>query len=283
MQVRKDELKKKLQNASGFLGAEQTFQQTQNLWPKHWQRTVKILQQGFAWPMKHLAAYYAEHAADLITNPVAVNHSLWDNWAQARFDDALDEFIIDIDQLGLPVIPFKQHTAAIRQKASKIMQTQVELATRVALANPGNILQRVFLKFMRFCEIILPLITMVWVGDKVFMSYYTSNMTDTHYLGVDFAIHSGMLIALTWLIPYFILKKAQPSLQKSALKGLNVGLINAFSLIEDEVSSVVESLVLQHKGQAKQLEEIIDQCALTDAEQSLSVDSDSPLTRMLMN
>ena len=283
LQVRKDELKKKLQNASGFLGTEQTFQQTQTLWQKQWQRTVKLLQQGFAWPMKHLAAYYAEHAADLITNPVAVNHSLWDAWAQARFDDALDEFIIDIDQLGLPVIPFKQHTAAIRQKASKIMQTQVELATRVALANPGNILQRVFLKFMRFCEIILPLITMVWVGDKVFMSYYNSNMTETHYLGVDFAIHSGMLIALTWLIPYFILKKAQPSLQKSALKGLNAGLVNAFSLIENEVLSVVESLVLQHKGQAKQLEGIINQCDLTDADQSLSVDSDSPLIRMLMN
>ena len=162
------------------------------------------------------------------------------------------------------------------------MQTQIELSTRVALANPGNVLQRVFLKFMRICEIILPLTTMVWVGDKVFMSYYTSNMTDPHYLGMDFAIHSGMLIALTWLIPYFILKKAQPSLQKSALKGLNVGLVNAFNLIECEVLSVVESLVLQHKGQAKQLEGIIDQCALTDADQSLSVDSDGPLTRMLM-
>ena len=69
LQVRRDELKKKLQNASGFLGTEQAFQQTPTLWQKQWQRTVKLLQQGFAWPMKHLAAYYAEHAADLITHP----------------------------------------------------------------------------------------------------------------------------------------------------------------------------------------------------------------------
>jgi len=283
LQVRKDELKKKLQNASGFLGSEQAFQQTPELWQKQWQRTVKLLQQGFAWPIKHTADYYAEHAADLITNPATANPSLWDAWAQARFDDALDEFIINVDQLGLPVIPFKQQTIAIREKAPKIMQTQTELTTRQALANPGNVLQRVFLKGMRLCEIILPLMAMAWVGYKVFMGYYTSNMTDNHYLGVDFAIHSSLLIAMTWLIPYFILKKSQPSLKKTALKGLNKGLINAFSMIECEVLGVVERLVQQHKEQQNQLSGLMEQCDATDADQSLSVESDSPLTRMLMN
>jgi len=283
LQVRKDELKKKLQNASGFLGSEQAFQQTPKLWQNQWQQTVKQLQEGFAWPMQITAAYYAEHAADLITNPATANHSLWDAWAQARFDDALDEFIINVDQLGLPVIPFKQHTAAIREKAPKIMQTQTELAARQALANPGNVLQRGFLKGMRLCEIVLPLSAMAWVGYKVFMGYYTSNMTDTRYLGVDFAIHSGLLIAMTWLIPFFILKKSQPSLKKSALKGLNKGLISAFSMIECEILSVVETLVQQHKAQVKQLSGIVEQCGVSDADQSLSVESDSPLTRMLMN
>ncbi len=283
LQVRKDELKIKLQNAYGFLGSEQALQQAQELWRNQWLRTVKLLQQGFAWPMQHSATYYAKHAADLITNTATINHSLWDAWAQARFDDALDEFIIDIDQLGLPVIPLKQHLSKIREKAPKIMQIQTELAARQALANPGNVLQRGFVKGLRLCEIILPLIAMTWVADKVFMSYYTSNMTDAHYLGVDFAVHSSLLIALTWLIPYFILKKSQPSLEKSALKGLNKGLHTAFSMVDSEVLSVVESLVQQHKAQVKQLSGIIDQCGVTDTKQSLSVESDSPLTRMLMN
>ena len=283
LQIRKDELKKKLQNASKFLGSGQAFQQAPELWQNQWQQTVKLLQQGFAWPIQHTAAYYAEHAADLTTNPASTNPSLWDAWAQARFDDALDEFIIDMDQMGLPVNPLKQHLSTIREKAPKILQTQTELATRLALANPGNALQRVFLKCMRLCEITLPLIAMAWVGYKVFMGYYTSNMTDNHYLGVDFAVHSSLLIAMTWLIPYFILKKSQPSLKKSALKGLNKGLINAFSMIEYEVLSLVESLVQQHKEQVKQLSGIIEQCGVTDADQSQPVESDSPLTRMLMN
>jgi hypothetical protein len=100
---------------------------------------------------------------------------------------------------------------------------------------------------------------------------------------VDFAVHSSLLIAMTWLIPFFILKKSQPSLQKTALKGLNKGLNNAFSLIESEVLSAVERLVQQHKAQVKQLSGIMEQCGETDADQNLSLDSNSPLTRMLMN
>ena len=283
LQVRKEELRKKLQSVSGFLGPEQAFQKAPELWQNQWKRTVNLLLQGFEWPIKHIAAFYAEHAADLITNPSTANHSLWDAWAQARFDDALDEFIINIDQMGLPVIPFKQHTSAIREKAPKIIQTQTELATRQALANPGNVLQRVFLKCMRLCEIILPLIAMAWVGYKVFMGYYISNMTDNHYLGVDFAVHSSLLIAMTWLIPYFILKKSQPSLKKTALKGLNKGLINAFNMIDNEVLSGVERLVQQHKEQLKQLSGIIEQCGVADTDQNLAVNSDSPLARMLTN
>ena len=283
LQVRKDELKKKLQNAAGSLGSGAVFQQIPELWQKQWQRTVKQLQQGFAWPLQNAAAYYAEHAADLITNPASANHSLWDAWAQARFDDALDEFIFSIDQLGLPIIPFKQNTSTLREKAPKIMQTQTELATRQALANPGNVLQRVFLKSMRVCEIILPLIAMAWVGYKLFIGYYNSNMTDNHYLGVDFAVHSSLLIAMTWLIPFFILKKAQPSLKKSALKGLNKGLNKAFNLIELEVLSVVDSLAQEHKEKEKQLSAFKEQCVVTDAPQRVSEDSESPLKRMLMN
>ncbi len=283
LQVRKNELQKKLQQIAETLGSEQTFQQAAALWHKQWQRTTRQLQAGFAWPIKQIAAYYAEHAADLMTQRTTTNHSLWDAWAQARFDDALDEFISTIDQSGLPALPFKQQSARLREKAPNIMQTQTELATRVALANPGNALQRGFLKSMRLCEIVLPLTAMTWVGYKVFMGYYTSNMTDNHYLGVDFAIHSSLLIALTWLIPFFILKKSQPSLKKTALKGLNKGLHAAFSLIENEVLSTLENLAQQHKEQVNQLSVLMEQCAETDADKLLSVANDSPLTRMLIN
>lgn len=288
--IKKDELKQSLQNASGLLGSASAFQQLQALWQEQWERSALVLQQGFAWPIQQLSRHYADHAADLVSNPAAGKYgasgaklNLWDDWAEARFDDALDEFVINADQLGISVNTLKKQLSALRDKAPKIIQAQTELAARQALANPGNALHRGFLKLMRLCEIILPLAAICWVGYQVFIGYYTSNMTDVAYLGVDFAIHSSLLIAITWLTPFFILKKLKPSLEKSALRGLNKGLSNAINMIDGEVLVVIENIGSQHTEQIKQLAGIIELCGIADASQQSSIDGNSPLARMLID
>ncbi|MDP1771265.1 MAG: GTPase [Methylobacter sp.] len=287
-QIKKDELKQNLQNTGRLLGSASAFQQLPELWKDQWQRSAQVLQQGFTWPIQQLARHYADHAADLLSNPSAGKYAatgaklnLWDDWAEARFDDALDEFVSNSDQLGIPVSPLKKQLSALREKAPKIVQAQTELAARQALANPGNALHRSFLKFMRLCEIILPLAAICWVGYQVFIGYYTSNMTEVAYLGVDFAIHSSLLIAITWLTPFFILKKLKPSLEKSALRGLNKGLINAINMIDGEVLLVIENIGNQHAEQIKQLDGIIELCGVADRHPS--IDSNSPLSRMLID
>lgn len=286
--IKKDELKQDLQNTRLTLGSEEDLRQLPALWQEQWQRTKQMLQQGFAWPIQQLAKHYADHAADLLNNPTAkyastgAKFNLWDDWAEARFDDALDEFVSNADRLGVPVTPLKKQLSALREKAPKIVQAQSELAARQALSNPGNALHRAFLRFMRLCEIILPLAAIGWVGYQVFIGYYTSNMSKVDYLGVNFAVHSSLLIAITWLTPFFILKKAQPSLEKSASKGLNKGLINAIGMIDGEVLMTIENISSQHSEQLKQLDEIIELCGAAETDRLSSIDSNSPLARMLI-
>ena len=281
-QVRKLDLEQILISVKRSLGSNKTALKTLDLWHTQWQLTHKVLKEGLDWPIQNLATYSAEHAADILLPQTSAYSSLWDSWAQSRFDDALNEFIITINQLEIPVGPFKKHIQSIREDAPKIVQTQTELATRLALINPGNLVQRTFLKGMRLCELILPLIAMTWVGYKVFIGYYTSNLLDNHYLGIDFAIHSGLLISLTWLIPFFILKKAQPSLKSSALKGLHKGLQNAFNIIEKDLSLLISTIIEQHKVQVDELSTLIDHCKTSSSDQNLSVTNDSPLIRLLM-
>jgi len=289
LQVRKDDLRQKLQSRMPMLGSSKALQQAPKLWQEQWQRTADILQQGMIWPIQQLANYYAEHAADLITNPATGKYSptrsnvqLWDEWADARFDDGLDEFVLNVDQQGIPVAPLKKQLAPIRDKAPKILQAQSELAVRQALANPGNVMHRFFLKFMRLCEIVLPLAAIIWVGYRVFTVYYTSDAGNEEYLGVNFAIHSTLLIAITWLTPFFILKKMKPSLEKTALRGLHKGLVNGLSMIEYEVSETIENFSHQHAEQLKQVADIIDHCKIDDRRRELSRDDKGLLTRMLI-
>ncbi len=288
--IKKDELKRDLEHTGGALGSGAAVKQLPALWQQQWQRSGHILQQGFAWPIQQLAQHYAAHAADLLNNPTTARFTtsgsgfnLWDEWAEARFDDALNEFISDADHLGIPVNPLKKQLSALRERAPKILQAQSELSARQALANPGNALQRGFLKFMRLCEIILPLAAICWVGYQVFIGYYTSNMTEVDYLGVDFAVHSTLLIVISWLMPFFILKKLKPSLEKSALKGLNRGLSTAVNMIDGEVLLAIENVANEQSEQLKQLNGLIELCRVGDADRQSSVDSNSPLARMLID
>jgi predicted GTPase len=282
MQARMLDLEQILIPIKRSLGSNQAIQKTTNLWHSQWALTNKLLKVGLTWPMQNLATYSAEHAADILLPQTNAYISLWDNWAQSRFDDGLNEFFMSINQLEIPVGPFKRLIQAIREDVPTIVQTQTELATRLALINPGNLVQRTFLKGIRLCELILPLLAMTWVGYKVFMGYYTSNSLDNHYLGIDFAVHSGLLISLTWLIPFFILKKAQPSLKYSALKGLHKGLQNAFNIIERDVSICISTIIEQHESQVDELSILIEHCNTNVPNQDLSLANDSPLNRMLM-
>jgi len=283
LQIRKQELVQKLQDTLNFLGSHNTFDELVNQWKQQWQSVSQVLPKGLNWSLQNLATYYAEHAADLLTHSTqTTNNPLWDAWAQARLDDAIDEFINNVSQQSVPVQPLRAQLNSISVKAAKIINSQTELSVRQALANPGNLLQRVFLKGMRLCEIILPLTAMSWVGYQVFMGYYYSNLTSSHYLGIDFAVHSALLIAITWLVPFFILKKIQPSLKKSALRGLNKGLSEAINNLDTEIVTLLQVITDQHVEQVKILKELIRQCTCTDDTQPrLSLDNET-LSRMLL-
>jgi GTPase Era involved in 16S rRNA processing len=279
---RKQALKQQLEVIRTSLSTSAHLLHLQSLWQSQWQQTCTVLQQGLVWPIKNAANHYAGHASDVLQSPQMAQPVLWDEWAQARFEDALDTFILEASQMSLPVMPLKTALMELRHKINKTVQAQMELGVRQALANPGNILHRGFLKTMRLAELTLPLVAMGWVGYQVFMGFYYSNQTSSHYLGVDFAIHSTLLIAITWLVPFFILKKAQPSLQKSALKGLNNGLKHAFAQLDEEILQVLAGFSQAQGKQLEQLDALIGQCHCPTDGKRLNIDPNAALSRMLI-
>lgn len=281
LQLKIRELQGRLQHCADALGATHDFSQTLPLWRPLWQKTVDNLQQGLIWPLKQFAAYQAEHAADLLAPARIKAADLWDAWAQTRFADAVDEFEAGVGQMGLPAAPLKTPLAETAGRAPKILQAHLEPALRQSLANPGTLLQRSFLKLARFCEIFLPLISICWVGYQVFTGYYASSQTNSHYLGVDFAVHSALLIALSWLMPFFILKKLKPSLEKSALQGLQKGLALAFDEINETVTAIIADTGRLHQARKNQLQTLLKHAEAVGSP-SPRPPEDEPLARMLL-
>lgn len=278
IQIRKDNLKQKLQYGLQSLGENKIFSELLAYQQDAWLQTEEIVKQGFEWPIKQTSMAYSKTKISIKKEKV----KFWDEWAQSRLNDYLDDLILTADQKGLPAPPLRKGLIDIRNKAEKIIHTQTELGCRQALIHPGNVIQRAFLKLMAVCEVLLPLIAMGVVGFQVFYGFYDSAVTDEEFLGTDFAVHSVLLILLSWLIPFFILKKMQPSLAKAALKGLNKGLDTAMTRIEMDVKQVIIEKQKQHEEITSSLQTLIHACEGQGRDINNEPKSEQ-LTRMLVD
>lgn len=287
LQLKKAQLQQSLSQCLSEFGGSGAYKTLAGEWQQRWPETAALLQQALEWPIRRKADYYAAREGDLLRSkspsqpPLRQDElSLWDDWAQNRFEDRLDELILLADQLQLPVNALKSGVFALREKAAKTVHYQTELAVRKALAKPGNGLQRFLLKTMRIAEIVLPLAAMGWVAEQALQGFYHSSLTHSAYLGIDFAVHSLLLIGLSWLTPYFIQKKIQPSLQKTALLGLKKGVQSAFAVIDAEVTEALRNFEQQRNELLGQGEQLLAACT----EQAIvQTGQNDTLSRMLLS
>lgn len=279
VQVRKNQLKQELEHCVMALEPLAHFQDLFAYWQQHWSEHEKILKQGFAWPLQQFANRYARSNTDIMVKQPPL--FLWDEWAQSRFNDVLNELIFAAEHLKIPSMPLRTELINLRQKVAANLHNQTELECRLALMQPGNVLQRGFLKFVAVCEVLLPLTALSIVAYQVFYSYYESYRFTKAYLGVDFVAHSCLLVCISWLLPYFIVRKMQPSLEKTALRGLNKGLDLALMAINCEVQQVIVAHQAQHQQLLAQVKGFIAECEASP--NLIEIVEKSTLARMLVN
>jgi GTPase Era involved in 16S rRNA processing len=276
-QVRTHALLEVLQAYSAQLGSEAALKKLHSHWQKNWKNTTAQLQQSFAWRLKPLAENFTQRA--MMEKSSEIN--LWDDFAQTQFDDALNNLTIDAQNLNLPITPIEMLFLNLREQAKKQFSTEVEMHTRHALAQRGNILQRGLLKFFAIAEILLPLVAMSWVSFEVVNGYYENNQTHDHYLNLDFAIHSTLLCSLSWLVPFFILKKCQPSLEKCAFRGLQKGISQGLENLNYKVNLVISKFETYRNEQILELNELKTACKLL-TKMPVEIDKNSDLARMVI-
>ncbi|MBT5436517.1 MAG: GTP-binding protein, partial [Methylococcales bacterium] len=251
-----------------------------------------ILEQGMVWPIQCMAADYAEKESHLFEGlfrrkkereepKKSVKTEFWDAWAQSRYEDELDQLILIADDQRLALTPLRQGLLPLRASAKSKVEAHVELAVRDALVKPGNGVQRFFMKLFAFLGAVLPLSAMSWVGYQVFEGYYQSGLTERAYLGTDFAIHSILLILITWLLPFFIQKQLKPSMEKVALKGLATGLTKGLAALSTETLKVVAENKEARDLMLAEVQALIQQCESTGTKPQTI--ENKTLSRMLIS
>jgi hypothetical protein len=219
------------------LGGEAESSALREAWAGIWRGAGEGLHKGLEWPMAEVARAFVVHESSplrrsLRLDPPAPKEPpprppspsiLWDDWAQMQLQDALDRLLMEADSRRLPVAPLKAAMVGVAENASKLVLDEAQRALRASLARPGNFAQRFLLKFTGACAVLLPLAAMGWVSWQAFIAYYESAQTHSGFLGSDFAIHSGLLVAIAWLLPFFLHQQLKPSTERAALRGLRKG------------------------------------------------------------
>jgi hypothetical protein len=218
-------------------------------WDAQWAVTQGEIRGGLAWVTERAAAEFLAGRLKSLNPPEptagcaspSVN-AVWDPWAQQHWEDALAALAVDADTRQLPRQPLQQALAPFVNGAASTVGRRVEERLRGALARPGNRLQRVFCRLCWLLALLLPLGAAGWVTFNVVTFYYRSSTEHLGYLGVDFAVHSALLIALAWLVPYLLYRLLKPSAERAALRGIRRGLEAGLDEIGQEISQCLDQL-----------------------------------------
>jgi hypothetical protein len=252
--LRLDGLRAAVAGCLGKLGSAEGYPALADEWGRIWNGIGEEVLKGLEWPIQSVARAFVGYEANPLRRSIDLTRTnqpeletaapekqplLWDDWAQGRLRDALDELVVEAGNRGLPPAPLKAALDGIHGEAGRTVLNEGQLALRMALANPGNALQRIGLQASGVLSVLLPLGAIGWASWQVVEGYYESAEQHLHYLGTDFAIHSALLIGLAWLLPYFVYRKLKPSAENTARKGLRSGIAAGLAKIGNRVEDLL--------------------------------------------
>ncbi len=291
--VRMQELREALKRAAEKLGPEEAFPELIKHWQALWEKTAQELRQGLDWKMEVLAARFAPRNTEGwfrgqkgstpesgVEKQQRDSEEIWDSWAETRLHDAFDALLIEADALSLPGTPLREALSPFLKEAKDKMENHLQLSLRTALQKPGTTLHRFLYRATGILATFLPVTALGWVGYRLFTGYYQSATLPQNYLGIDFAIHSLLLVLTAWLLPYLIHRRLKPSLQKAALRGLRAGLEAGLAEIDQQFRQILEGLQREQQRFWKEYQRIMERQA--EHEPASRPLDDETLARMLL-
>jgi hypothetical protein len=262
------------------------WRKLQRFWEDHWETTARRIREGLAWTTElaaqeflrgRLRSLRPQKGAD--DPPMARCHVVWDPWANQLWEDALGELTVEAESRGLPRALLRGALQEWSGRAGAVVGEEVEERLRGALARPGNRIQRLLYRFSWFLSLVLPLVACGWVGWNVVVFYYRSSIEHLGYLGLDFALHSGLLIFLSWLAPFLLYRALKPSAERNALRGVRTGLQVALDKLGAAIVREIDALQQRERERILMAQRWIETCREVERETEAA---DPRLDRLLV-
>lgn len=189
-------------------------------------------------------------------SPAQLAGSLWSNRANERLGDLASTLA---NSLQIQTLPFKPHQRLLEAGLEKLQQrasVNTEQALTDAMANPGTSFQRGMYRFAGILGWVLPLIASLWAVYHVIGTFYSGTQGEIAFLGINFAIHSGLLIGLSWLLPWLIQRKLKPSMIDAVKIGMSQGIEKSLGGIKESLSDIWQQGLQEKQATQTELESL---------------------------
>jgi len=248
-----------------------------------WQQTRRQIEQDLGWPIKHRATEVVKHPGKLnnllssqparddggnqelsvaspTDDPTDNGHeaNLWDQWSQSRLIDVTRKTEIAVSDQGIASQPYRQQLAALMEQIPDIIEQHLQQNLRRAMTRPGTPVQRATRKTAGFLRSVLPVCAASWVAYIAFTRFHSATFGEGEFLGINFAVNSLLIVASSWLIPYLLHRQLEPSLIKTAQRGLTAGLNEGLDAVELKLAESFDHIIRQSRVHVDKAEGLLD-------------------------
>ncbi len=166
-----------------------------------------------------------------------LQQQLWSEQAQVFLEDIVNQAVVAAErQVIAPGAVQRVLQSNLNHADQTLMAMASEYLSR-ALLKPGTALLRGVRGTARALCYLLPLVSAIWVIYNVVWKYQQALAGSADFLGIDFTLHSLLLIFLSWLTPYLVYRLLKPSLRASARRGLQRGVDTGITEIKEDIEN----------------------------------------------
>ncbi len=244
------------------------------LWLSHWQQTTGELIDSVEWKVPALASLYADQEKGLLghlytrirgrqtdtdvkSDTRGGIDNLIDDTFFDRINESVDDFAQQATQHGVPIRAIQAPLDAIKPHLRDRAHSTMEMAIEQSIAVPGTAMQRRLHRALGWLCWLLPLAAVGWVGFRIVNVFRLGANDPAAYLSSNFAIHSGLLMGLAWLVPTILFIKLKPSREKAAARGIRAGIVHLCEQVDQQVQGAVQQLNDHRRKHIAELDNIM--------------------------
>ncbi|MCB1856999.1 MAG: hypothetical protein KDI63_01925 [Gammaproteobacteria bacterium] len=201
---------------------------------------------------------------------------VWGERMDTRTRDLTNELENLIVGRHLPLAPFSKALEPIRAgvKASFLNRAESELA--ISLSQPDGNLKSLAYKIAGQLSWLLPTAAAGWAIYHAVIGFYAGTQGQGDFLGVDFAVHSALLIGLSWLLPWLLQRRMKPRVAEKMNRAFKRAIQAGIQAIKKQGSDGVRLAATEHRSQISRLLSVQQGLALSRADATVA----SPWSRL---